>query len=217
MRYKGILFDLDGTVLDTSGLIVESFQAAIERSCGRRIAAQEVYPFFGRPLPEAMRHLAPTVETEVLIDAYRAHHMRCHDARMATFPHVADTLRELDARGVKMGIVTSRRRETGIRGLSIVGLEAYFPVVIGVYQTERHKPDPQPVQAALKQLALSPAETLMVGDSPADLAAGHRAGLVGAAVRWTHMDWAALERERPEYILETMADLLPIVSGEAHA
>lgn len=213
MRYKGILFDLDGTVLDTSGLIVESFQHALETCCGRSVAAEETYPFFGRPLPEAMRHLAPEVETQALVDAYRDYHMRYHDARMATFPGVADALRELDALGVRMGIVTSRRRETGRRGLAIVGLEAYFPVVVGVYQTERHKPDPQPVRLALEALHLQPDETLMVGDSPADLAAGHRAGLAAAAVRWTHMDWRELAREQPEYALETMRDLLPIVVG----
>lgn len=213
MNFKGILFDLDGTLLDTSGMIVASFQHTFQVHYGKVLEPAQIHRFFGKTMLEAMSVLAADKDPDILIDTYRQHQM-AHDDDMGIFPHVAETLTALAGRGIKMAVVTSRRRETAISGLEKFGIRRHFPVVIGAHQCEKHKPDPEPIYKALDALGLKSGECLMVGDSPADIAGGHNANMKAAAVKWTYMDWGCLEREKPEYVLETMADLKTIVFGK---
>jgi pyrophosphatase PpaX len=100
------------------------------------------------------------------------------------------------------------------RGLKLFDLEQYFSAVIGLDETVRHKPEPEPVLTALQATNLTAAECIMVGDSSHDLLSGRSAGLKTAAVRWTHVSWDDLLTVNPDYVLETMPDLLRIVLPE---
>ncbi|SMC55676.1 pyrophosphatase PpaX [Sporomusa malonica] len=213
MKFKGILFDLDGTLIDTSNLIIQSFQHTFAQHYGQPLTPQEIYAFFGKPLRAAMEHYGPD-KVEELITTYREFNLVYHDKLTTDFAGVAETIQKLHNAGILMAIVTSKTKSTAIRGLRLFDMDKYFPIVIGHEECLKHKPDPEPVQLALEQIKLAPAECLMVGDSPFDLASARAAGVKTAAVRWTQLDWENLLAEHPDYVLKNIEDLFAICDIE---
>ncbi|WP_425060995.1 Pyrophosphatase PpaX [Sporomusa carbonis] len=209
MKFKGLLFDLDGTLIDTSELIIRSFQHTFKQHYDRILSLQEIYAFFGKPLKAAMEHYGPD-KVDELIKTYREFNLNHHDELTTGFTGVPEAIHKLYNAGILTAIVTSKTKSTAIRGLRLFDMHKYFPVVIGHEECQKHKPDPEPVLLALAQLKLSPSECLMVGDSPFDLASARAAGVKTAAVRWTRIDWENLLTEQPDYVLETINDLLDI-------
>lgn len=210
MNYQGVLFDLDGTILDTSNLIIQSFRHTFRVHYNWDIDPQEIYPFFGKPLRTAMQSLGPD-KVDELISTYREHNLEHHDHMIDAFAGVVDVLQELYNAGIAMAIVTSKTQDTALRGLKLFDLDKYFSAVIGVEQCSHHKPHPEPVQIALQQLQLSPEQCLMVGDSPSDIISAQEAGVKTVAVRWTRVDWDTILAAKPDYTIHHMHDLLNIV------
>ena len=208
-KIKGILFDLDGTLLDTTSLIIKSFEYAFTEVCKRQITATEIFPFFGKPLRAAMESLAPD-RVEELLQAFRKYNLANHDEMVAIFPGIAKTLCALKAEGLKLAIVTSKTSKTALRGLQLFDLEKYFNVIIGMEDCQQHKPHPEPVLKALQKLELTPNECLMVGDSPFDIISAHQAGVNAVAVSWTHVDWPDLIASEPEYLIDNIEELKAI-------
>jgi pyrophosphatase PpaX len=210
MRIDAILFDLDGTLLDTTDLIIKSFQHTCSLHLQRDVTVDDVYPYFGKPLRTALGALGPDC-VEDLIKTYRAYNLEHHDGMISIFPGVTDTIKALAEYGIKMAIVTSKTEKTALRGLRLFALESYFNEIIGLESTDKHKPDPAPVQLALERLQIEAEYALMVGDSPFDLQSAKAAGVKTAAVRWSALPWADMEAESPDVILEKTEDLLTIV------
>jgi pyrophosphatase PpaX len=210
---KGILFDLDGTLIDTSNLIVRSFQYTFTKHYGRALTSQEIYAFFGKTLRAAMEYYGPD-KVEELIKTYREFNLTHHDELTTGFANVPETIRKLYNQGIGLAIVTSKTKSTAVRGLKLFDMDKYFLTVIGHEECQKHKPDPEPVQRALAEIKLAPDECLMVGDSPFDLASARAAGVKTAAVRWTQIDWNQLLAEKPDYELSTIEDLLTICNIE---
>ena len=209
MRYKAVLFDLDGTVLDTSDLIISSFKHTFHKHYKREIALSEIHAFFGKTLRAAMEYLGPD-QVEELIQTYREYSLAHHDQMITVFSGVVETIHALHEAGVVMAIVTSKTKKTALRGLKLFDLDNYFPVIIGADQCQNHKPHPEPIQNALIQLKMRPEECLMVGDSSFDLISARQAGVKTAAVRWTRVSWETILLEKPDYILENMYGLLTV-------
>lgn len=208
-KFKGLLFDLDGTLLDTTELIVESFKHAFRHHYQREVDIADVHAFFGKPLRDAMEYLGPE-KVDELITTYREHNLAHHDNLARVFLNVPETIQTLYNEGIAMAIVTSKTASTALRGLRLFGLDKYFPVIIGFEQCSKHKPNPEPVLLALENLGLEAEECLMVGDSPFDILSAKRAGVKTAAVKWTYVPWNCLMAEEPDYTLDTMKDLLHI-------
>lgn len=209
MGFKGVLFDLDGTLLDTTDLIIKSFQHTIRVHYNRPVDLEIVRAYFGQPLRAALEVLGPD-DVDDLIQTYREFNLLHHDELAKSFAGVAETVQELYNAGVLLAVVTSKSQTTAIRGLKLFDMDKYFPVVIGSEQCQNHKPHPEPVQLALAELGLTAGECLMVGDSPADIASARAAGVKTAAVRWTELPIETLLVEHPDFVLTTMAELLPI-------
>lgn len=209
MTFKGLLFDLDGTLLDTNELILQSFQHTMRTHYNRDADLALATAYFGKPLRDALQEMGPD-RVEELLRTYREFNLLHHDELAKVFGGVVETIQELYAQGLRMAIVTSKTRNTAIRGLKLFAMDKYFPVVIGHEDCQRHKPYPEPVRCALDKLGLPAADCLMVGDSPFDLASARSAGVKTAAVRWTAVPWELLLAEKPDYILETMGDLLAV-------
>lgn len=209
MIYKVVLFDLDGTVLDTSDLIISSFKHTFHKHYKREIALSEIHAFFGKTLRAAMEHLGPD-QVEELIQTYREYSLAHHDQMITVFSGVVETIHALYEAGIVMAIVTSKTKKTTLRGLKLFDLDKYFSVIIGADQCQNHKPHPEPIQKALIQLQMRPEECLMVGDSPFDLISAREAGVKTAAVRWTRVSWETILYEKPDYILENMYGLLTV-------
>lgn len=213
MTFSTVLFDFDGTLADTNGLIVASFQHVLKAELGLDETAEVIYRYFGEPLPVSMARYSPE-RAEELVTKYRIWNGANHDQLIRNFPGVPEMLAALKAAGVKLGVVTSKMRDTALRGLRVTGLEQYFDVVVSLDDTEKHKPLPDPVFCALERLGEKPGDhVLMVGDSTFDILCGKNAGVKTAVIGWTVIDRAKLNAAEPTHWAETPGDLLALVLG----
>lgn len=211
MRFKGILFDLDGTLINTNQLILETFDYTLNKILGLQVPHSELIKTFGQPLSEVMRNFDADKE-ELLLTTYRTYNAAIHDQWVTPFPQAAETLTQLKAMGIKLAVVTSKKGDVARHGLEFCRLENYFDAFITPEDTLKHKPEPEPALKALEKLNLAAKDSLMVGDSPYDLLCGARAGCKTAAVRYSLHDKTVLAAQNPDYWLDSLADLIAIVS-----
>ena len=183
MRYPTVLFDLDGTLIDSGAIILASFKYATRTVLGRESPEEEIAALVGGAgLYEQMRIL-DAARVDELVRVYREHNEPLHD-ELEAFEGVESVLARLRREGRKLGIVTAKGRKTVELAFAVLPLEPYFDAVVTADLTERHKPDPEPVLAALELLDARPEEAAFVGDSPFDVAAGKAAGVYTIAVAW---------------------------------
>ena len=203
-----VLFDLDGTLIDTTELILASCVHTFERHLAAGCPPREaIVATFGRSLPESLLELAsleatddPEALAELMLETYRAHNDRHHDAFIRPFEGVDDMLAALGAAGIRLGVVTSKREGTARRGLRRYGLERYFEVAVFHDDTERHKPHPEPLLLAAERLAVPRELAVYVGDSVHDVAAGAAAGMRTIAALWGPFPRASLEAAGPDLL-----------------
>jgi pyrophosphatase PpaX len=183
VRYPIVLFDLDGTLIDSGAMILSSFRHATRTVLEREIPDEELAALVGgMNIREQMQTLAPD-RVEDLVRVYRAHNEPLH-ADLQAFPGVEDLLGELSSQGRKLGIVTAKRRRTVDLAFAVLPIERFFDVVVTSGDTERHKPHPDPVLLALERLNANGARAAFVGDSPFDVGAGKAAGTFTVGVSW---------------------------------
>jgi pyrophosphatase PpaX len=207
-RPIAILFDLDGTLVDTIELIMRSMEFAFAEFDGRRPTRSEWLEGLGIPLRTQLSwHARSTEELDVLVARYRLFQGEHHDRMTTPFPGVAEVLAALAAAGHPMGVVTSKFHALANRALKHTGLAPYIDLIIGADSIENHKPHPQPVLTALQHLETPPDRALFVGDSPHDIACGNAAGVATVAVAWGPFSRDQLEAARPRYWLDSIAGL----------
>ncbi|HHY92922.1 MAG TPA: HAD hydrolase-like protein, partial [Firmicutes bacterium] len=142
--FRCVLFDLDGTLIDTNRLIIESFQYTLRKHLGCEAPETEIVSTFGRPLLEGLAHFSREKAPEML-KTYRAYNEARHDATTTLVPGVRETLTALKEAGLALAVVTSKRRGLALRGLQLFGLDAYMDAIVTPEDTTRHKPEPDPV------------------------------------------------------------------------
>jgi pyrophosphatase PpaX len=183
MRYSTVLFDLDGTLVDSGEMILSSFRHAARTVLERDVPDEQLAALVGGSnIYDQMRTLDET-RVDELVRVYREHNAPLH-TQLAPFSGIEHVLQRLRAEGRKLGIVTAKRRATVDLAFAVLPLEPYFDAVVTSEMTERHKPHPEPVLAALELLGASASETAFVGDSPYDVGAGKGAGVFTVAVSW---------------------------------
>lgn len=211
---KAVLFDLDGTLLDTNELIFDSFNRTMIESVGVTLERSEVVNFFGRPLKESFGnkfgHDNPKLDE--YINYYRTLNEKNHDNMCSAFDGVIDLLKELKSRGIKIGIVTSKRGELAKRGMEISGIMDFVDVIISPESTELHKPNPEPAIEACRILGVETTEALMVGDASYDILCGNRAGCKSVAVSYSLIELDALKESKPHYIIDKPLEILDLIS-----
>jgi len=200
MGYDPVIFDLDGTVVDTVALIRSSFRHASEVVLGRVLPDEVLMAHVGQPLMEQMELLSPEHAQE-LYDAYREHNHRVHDELIREYEGVEEALAGLREAGKRLALVTSKSAYTTEMAFRAVGLHRYFDVIVTADDTSEHKPKPTPILVALERLGVGPETAIYVGDSPFDIEAGNAAGTATAAVTWGIFPRADLERSHPTFIL----------------
>jgi pyrophosphatase PpaX len=212
MRFPVVLFDLDGTVVDSGAMILASFRHATKTVLDRELSDAELLAAVGTPLREQM-NLIDAQRADELVDAYRAHNEPLHDA-LEPCTGMLDVLQRLKAEGRRLGIVTAKRRSTVELAFAVLPLRDYFDVVIAAEDAVRHKPDPEPLLLALDRLGARPREAAYVGDSPFDVAAAKAAGVFAVAVTWGGIhSRESLCTEGPDAVVETPKELLDVVSA----
>ena len=210
-RLPPILFDLDGTLIDSIELILNSARYAFEKLERECPSDEEWLAGVGIPLFTMFaRYARDEADRLALIAAYREYQMEHHDRLIRCYDDVVDTVAELRGRGHEMAIVTSKSEYLSLRALTQVGLARHIDTVVGCDASTRHKPDPEPVRIALHRLDCSATDAIFVGDSIHDMLAGNAAGVQSAAALWGPFDRADLEPGNPSTWLERISDLLTL-------
>jgi pyrophosphatase PpaX len=208
-RIKGILFDNDGTLVDTHDLILASMRYSTKHVLGCVIPDEDLMRKVGQPLAVQMVDFtSDPAEQEEILRVYREHNHAIHDDAVRAFPGAREALAELAAHGVKMGVVTSKMHALAWRGLEITGLAPYLDCCIGADDCERFKPEAEPVERGLRALGLEPSDCLYVGDSPFDIQAGAAAGCGTVAITWGMFSAEELAAQRPTYTCATFEELV---------
>lgn len=207
-----LLFDLDGTLINTTDLIIASFTDTLDRYFPNKFSREDIVQFIGPPLKETFMKI-DAKRADELIQQYREHNLKHHDALVKEYKGVYETIAALKKDNYKIGVVTTKLRPTVNRGLQVGRLDSFFDVVVTLDDVKNAKPDPEPIYKALDQLNANPSSSIMVGDSHHDILAGKNAGTYTAGVSWSVKGEDYLQSYKPDYMLGNMADLLQIIKG----
>ena len=211
MRFPVVLFDLDGTVIDSGAIILASMRYAAKEVLGEEPSDELLMAAVGGPGLEAQMHALAPDRVDELVRVYRAHNEPLHE-ELAWCPGIDDLLVRLKDEGRRLGIVTAKRRATVELAFNVLPLEHLFDTVVGGDETARHKPDPEPLLLAAERLNVEPKDCAYVGDSPFDIRAAKAAGMDAIAVTWGGIhDRAKLEAEEPDAIVDNAEELLGVL------
>ena len=212
-KINTILFDFDGTVMDTYDVIISSWQHTFRTLEGKERPVSEILATMGEPLAVTMAKLFPNVDTDEAINIYRSYHRDNFGERIKLFPGMKELLKSLKEGGYKLGLVTSRLTGTTMQGLEKYEIKEYFDAVVTADDTEKHKPNPEPVNITLKRLDAKPEESIMVGDTIFDILCAKNAGVKSVLVGWapTISEEDRTGENAPDYIIEKAEDLFEIL------
>lgn len=178
-----VVFDFDGTLADTSELIINSFQTIYKKFFGEEKPIEYISQFFGEPLKVTLEREFPQPFEDVF-NEYREYQSGRFNADVKLFNNAAEILQYLKSKNIKTAVVTSRMRESVIKALNYFNIDKYFDVVIAVNDTINHKPHPEPLLKAINLLGTSPDKTLFVGDSKFDMECANNAGAIPVLTGW---------------------------------
>jgi pyrophosphatase PpaX len=208
------LFDLDGTLIDSLELILDSYRHTLTVHRGVAPADKVWKAGIGTPLRTQLAPFAKdAAEVERMVDTFREYNFAHHDKMMRPFPGIRDAVTALLANGKKLGIVTSKARKGTLKGLHSCGLDDLFSTIVAADDIDKHKPDPAPVLMALDILQSDPQRTVFIGDSRFDMASGRDAGVRTAAALWGPFERCDLEPYGPDYWLNDPADIAGIATS----
>ncbi|MGZ9586944.1 pyrophosphatase PpaX [Paenibacillus marinisediminis] len=209
-----VLFDLDGTIMDTNELIIDTFLHVLRDIVPPPFTREQIIPTMGLTLEEQLQGFAKREDVSDLITAYRKYNLERHDEMVKPFPYVVEVLQNLRDAGIQLGVVTTKIRMTTERALKMFDMYDKMNVIVTVDDVTNAKPHPEPVRKAMEALGANPSRTLMVGDSPADIVSANAAGAVSCAVAWSLKGEQMLEQYKPRHIIHDMRDLYAIVGLE---
>ncbi len=208
MPLEAVLFDFDGTIVDTTELIHESMRRATSEVLGRELGRETLMANVGQPLPRQMEFLADgqPEKAEELLEVYLHHNDELHEALIREFPNVGTSLARLRDAGLQLAVVTSKRRFSVEMALnSFPDLKDVFDVFVTMEDTTEHKPLPAPLLKGLELLGdISSERAAYVGDAPFDVTAARDAGVMSIAVSWGAFTAEALREAGPGHLFEDL-------------
>ena len=207
-----VLFDLDGTLIDTIDMILASMRHATTEVLGEALPDEVLLHNVGVPLRAQMTEFSPEHAEELLV-SYRAHNAIVHDDLVAEYPGTEAGLEALTTAGYRLAIVTSKSKPVAMRGLEHYGLEHFFEAVVAYEDTEIHKPEPEPLLEAARRMGVPIELCAYVGDSPHDINAAIAAGAVPVAALWGPFAERVLE-PGPAVALGSIGELAGVLSKE---
>ncbi len=208
-----VLFDFDGTLMDTTDVIVGSWQHTFVTLTGKEGDLKKIYRTFGEILRDSMVKMFPDNDPDEAVEIYRSYHRDNFGERIKVFPGMRGLLAKLKSQGIRTALVTSRAYVTALEGLESYELLDYFDVLVTCDDTDRHKPDPEPVNIALDKLGSKRENALMIGDSMYDIMCARNAGVRSVLVGWQ----LAVTPEEingengPDYTVETAEEILELI------
>lgn len=205
MKIQAVLFDLDGTLVDSLPLIVRTYRQVF-KDMNIPWGNDDVVKMIGLPLKDIGRHFVGDKEP-VFEDKYQYYYHRDHDYYTRLFPGTLEILEKLKSAGIKLGIVTSKGKPGTTRTAAFTRLDQYMDVVVTAHDVEKHKPDPEPLLYALDTLHTPAHRSIYIGDSSFDIRTGKNAGCLALGVTWGLDNREELEKHGPDGIIETWEEL----------
>lgn len=211
---KGILFDLDGTLVNTNDLIINSFTETFKHYYPQKeFTLQEIIDCIGPTLEQTAKKYYPQ-KIEEMVELYRHHYAIHHDELIKIYPGIKELLENLKALDLKLAIVTSKKKDMTLRAMKHTNILHYFDVIISSDEVENPKPHQEPIELALQKLNLLKNEVIMVGDNSHDIECAKNANVKSIAVGWALKGADYLRGYRPTYIIDSTDDLLDIIRKE---
>lgn len=210
--YGLVLFDLDGTLINSIDLIVATWQYLGREVLDRPLTRDEITPLIGLPLRRAIAGVVPDRPDEAT-RLYREWNAAHHDEYVTACEGMVDLVAGLRDAGLRVGVVTAKMRSLAERGLDVSGYGGLIKVACGVEDTTRHKPDPEPLLAGLARMGGSPGSVAYVGDAVWDLRAARAAGMPGIGVTWGAGSPDELRDEQALAVVDTPGRLAALLFG----
>ena len=208
---KAILFDLDGTLVNTNQLIFSSFQQAFKELLKDNILSnEEIIDCIGPTLEQTGEKYYPQ-DPNRFVKCYRHYYQMNHDEMIEIFPGIIEMLESLKQQELKLVIVTSKKRDMTIKALKYLNIYHYFDLIVSSDDIRYPKPHPEPIETVLNYYGLTPDECLMVGDNSHDIECAHAAGVKSVAVGWAMRGADYLKKYYPTYIINEANDLLTVI------
>lgn len=206
-----VLYDLDGTLANSVDLIVTSYNHAFATVLGRQVPREKVLGWIGRSLPEVFGEVDPehAVELERRYMEYNLTHLNT----ITGYPGIPEVINDLAGAGLRQAVVTSKRRSVAERTLVFAGIPDAAELVVALEDSERHKPDPEPLLVALERVDAHPRDAVYVGDAVTDLLAAQAAQLAGIGVTWGAGSTSELQAAPHEGLAQDAATLRNLLLG----
>lgn len=208
-----ILFDFDGTLMDTKEIIIASWQHTFMTVDGVKRSREEIIATFGEVLQDTIRRYWPDKDTEEIVGIYRSYQKERFTDGIKLFPGILDMLEKFREDGIRMGIVTARTRRSTLAGMDKYGIADMFSAMVTCDDTDEHKPSPVPALMVMEKLGAVPERTVMIGDSRYDMECGKNAGIKTVYAGW---QGSASEAElkgmgNPGYVVYSPSEFIKLV------
>lgn len=211
-KYKAVLFDFDGTIMNTNNIILDSWRHTFLKKKGYEPDTEMIYKTFGEVLSETMERFFPDEDVEEMVDIYRQYQKDLFYDAIEIFPGMQELILDLRKAGIKTAIVTSRFLNSTDIGLGKYGLENAFDAIVSAEDTDIHKPNPEPCLICLKKLGIEPKDAIMIGDSKYDVLCARNTGVDSVLVSWTvTLDEDQIKDLAPDYCIDRADEMLDIV------
>lgn len=205
-----LIFDFDGTLINTHSLIVRGLDHFSLMHRGISIPTNVHESILGKPLDFQLQ-VATGFCNDALLEEFKTWYATRHDLLATPFPGVTELIHYLKANHYKLAIVTNNSRECLNMGLKLLGLENQFDITIAYEDVQNRKPDPEGLHLAMSRLNVTPENCYFVGDSESDLGAGQQAGIDTLLVGWTFQNRQQLLQYSPAYVIEHPLEIAEIL------
>ncbi|MGX6961338.1 pyrophosphatase PpaX [Vagococcus xieshaowenii] len=213
-KVETVLFDFDGTLADTNHLIAQSYLHVLGKYFpGRFLTEESVVQYNGPSLEEVFGSL-DNDNAEQMIKEYREYNHAKHDELIEIFPGVQEVLANLKQHGIKLAVVSTKKKELLVHGLKFLNIYDYFDVILGNGDFTKVKPNPESLNLAIERLEATPETTLMIGDNPQDIEAANRANVRGIFVEWSCKSIKDVAPYHPYKMVATMKELEELIVFE---
>ena len=203
--YKGIIFDIDGTLTSTNDLIFASFNFITEKYLGKTFTPKEIVSWFGPTEDVILKEFCGDNYEKAREEYYKFYSDNHHMADI--YPGMKEILEKLKSQGVLLSIYTGKGREAAIITLKKIGIYDFFDLIITGDEVKEHKPSPEGIEIFLEKFNLKKEDVIMVGDSPSDVKAAHAAGVKVASVLWDSLAKDHVLKMDSDFVFNTVAEL----------